>query len=132
MGRIPRPQVLEELSKADFTVLMRSEEQRYAKAGFPTKFVESLATATPVIANSTSDLGMYLKDGENGYVVKGRGHLSGTPRVSTDWKAKYLYHYHPYGRYQKPVWVVSPYEDKILKLITFFFTNLKNLAMIQG
>lgn len=69
MGRITRSQVLDELSKADFTVLIRSENQRYAKAGFPTKFVESLATATPVIANLTSDLGKYLKNGENGYVV---------------------------------------------------------------
>lgn len=68
-GRIARLQVLEELSKADFTVLMRSEKQRYAKAGFPTKFVESLATATPVIANVTSDLKMYLKNGDNGYIV---------------------------------------------------------------
>ncbi len=70
MGRIPRLQVLMELKKADFTILMRSQVQRYAKAGFPTKFVESLATATPVIANSTSDLKMYLKHGENGYIVK--------------------------------------------------------------
>ena len=69
MGRIPRQQVLEELSCTDFTVLMRSEEQRYAKAGFPTKFVESLATATPVISNATSDIADYLKDGTNGYLV---------------------------------------------------------------
>ena len=68
-GRIPRAKVLEHLSETDFTVLMRSEEQRYAKAGFPTKFVESLATATPVIANSTSDIAMYLKNGENGFIV---------------------------------------------------------------
>ena len=69
MGRIPREQVLEELSHSDFTVLMRSEEQRYAKAGFPTKFAESLATATPVISNATSDIANYLKDGVNGYLV---------------------------------------------------------------
>ena len=69
MGRVPRERVLQELKKADFTILMRSSKQRYAKAGFPTKFVESLATATPVIANLTSDLHMYLKDGENGYAV---------------------------------------------------------------
>ncbi len=69
MGRVSRRQVLEQLSQADFTVLIRSEEQRYAKAGFPTKFVESLATATPVIANATSDLTDYLKDGENGFFV---------------------------------------------------------------
>ena len=69
MGRIPREQVLEELRRSDFTVLMRSEEQRYAKAGFPTKFAESLATATPVISNATSDIANYLKDGVNGYLV---------------------------------------------------------------
>lgn len=69
MGRISREQVLEQLSQADFTVLMRSEEQRYAQAGFPTKFVESLATATPVISNATSDISNYLQDGENGFVV---------------------------------------------------------------
>ncbi len=69
MGRIPRAQVLEELKRSDFTVLIRSEEQRYAKAGFPTKFAESLATATPVISNATSDIANYLQDGVNGYLV---------------------------------------------------------------
>ena len=48
---------------------MRSEEQRYAKAGFPTKFAESLATATPIICNATSDIADYLKDGQNGFWV---------------------------------------------------------------
>jgi glycosyltransferase involved in cell wall biosynthesis len=69
MGRIPREDVLRELSRSDFTVLIRSEEQRYAKAGFPTKFAESLATATPVISNATSDIADYLQDGVNGYLV---------------------------------------------------------------
>lgn len=69
MGRIPREDVLRELSRSDFTVLIRSEEQRYAKAGFPTKFAESLATATPVISNATSDILDYLQDGVNGYLV---------------------------------------------------------------
>ena len=69
LGRVSRDEVLKQLEKADFTVLLRSETQRYAKAGFPTKFVESLTTATPVIANLTSDLGMYLKDNQNGFVV---------------------------------------------------------------
>lgn len=70
LGRVPREEVLKQLSGADFTVLLRSETQRYAKAGFPTKVVESLATATPVITNLTSDLGLYLKDGYNGIISK--------------------------------------------------------------
>jgi len=42
---------------------------RYAQAGFPTKFVESLNAGLPVIANLTSDLNLYLKDGYNGFVL---------------------------------------------------------------
>ena len=49
--------------------MIRSEKQRYAKAGFPTKFVESLATGTPVISNLTSDLNDYLIDKTNGIIV---------------------------------------------------------------
>ena len=68
-GRISRADVLRELEKANFTILIRSEKQRYAKAGFPTKFVESLATGTPVISNLTSDLNDYLIDKTNSIVV---------------------------------------------------------------
>ncbi len=69
LGRVSRAEVLRELSKADFTVLLRPEALRYAKAGFPTKVVESLASATPVITNITSDLGMYLSDVQNCLLV---------------------------------------------------------------
>lgn len=69
LGRVPREEVMNRLSAADFTVLLRSETQRYAKAGFPTKAVESLSTATPIITNLTSDLGLYLKDGYNSIIV---------------------------------------------------------------
>ena len=68
-GRVPRNEVFSILKKSDFTILMRSDIQRYAKAGFPTKVVESLAHSTPVIANITSDLGRYLVDGYNSLVV---------------------------------------------------------------
>jgi glycosyltransferase involved in cell wall biosynthesis len=68
-GRVEREVILRNLEDADFTVLMRSSTQRYAKAGFPTKVVESLACATPVICNLTSDLADYITDGYNGVVV---------------------------------------------------------------
>lgn len=70
MGHIKREDVLKELQSAHFTVLVRPENERYAKAGFPTKVVESLCTATPVICNYTSDLNLYLKDGYNAIVLK--------------------------------------------------------------
>lgn len=69
IGKVPREEVIKNLSQSDFTVLLRSAEQRYAKAGFPTKVVESLATGTPVILNITSDLADYIIDGVNGLIV---------------------------------------------------------------
>jgi len=70
IGKVLRQEVIRNLEEADFTVLLRSPTQRYAKAGFPTKVVESLATGTPVICNITSDLGDYIHDGENGIIVE--------------------------------------------------------------
>ena len=69
-GRIARNEVLKHLESADFTMLLRPENERYAMAGFPTKVVESLSTATPVICNYTSDLKLYLKDGENSIILE--------------------------------------------------------------
>lgn len=68
-GRIPRYEVLKELSNAHFTVLLRDANARYAKAGFPSKVVESLSTATPVICNLSSDLSNYLKDNVNSIII---------------------------------------------------------------
>lgn len=62
VGRVPRSEVLKYLARADFTFLLRPENERYARAGFPTKVVESLASGTPVMCNYSSDLGMYLSD----------------------------------------------------------------------
>lgn len=70
VGRVPQQSVSEMLESADFSVLLRVPE-RFAQAGFSTKFVESMAVGTPVIANLTSDLGIYLRDGENGIVCSG-------------------------------------------------------------
>lgn len=70
LGRVSRHEVLRQLEQADFTVLLRPAGLRYAMAGFPTKVTESLACATPVILNLTSDLSMYIRDMENGLVVR--------------------------------------------------------------
>lgn len=68
-GRVSHEEVLQILKGTHFTLLMRSPDQRYSKAGFPTKVVESFSRSTPVICNLTSDLGKYLVDGQNGFVV---------------------------------------------------------------
>ena len=70
LGRVPQDEVPSYYALADFMVLLR-EPTRKSNAGFPTKFSESFTSGTPVIANLTSDLGRYLKDGETGFVVSG-------------------------------------------------------------
>lgn len=68
LGRITRTQVLKELSKADFLILLR-QSSRYSEAGFPSKVSESLAAGTPIITNLTSDLGEFLVDDKNAILV---------------------------------------------------------------
>lgn len=62
-GKVSHDDILDQLNRVDFTILIRSSVARYAKAGFPTKVVESLVTGTPIILNFTSDLSKYLTDG---------------------------------------------------------------------
>lgn len=67
---LPQAEIGEFLKAADFSILLRPRA-KFSRAGFPTKFVESLANATPVIANITSDLNRHLVDGVNGLVIAG-------------------------------------------------------------
>lgn len=70
VGPLPQQEVGSFVRAADFSVLLRPRAT-YSAAGFPTKFVESLANGTPVIANLTSDLSSYLSDGSVGFVADG-------------------------------------------------------------
>ena len=75
-GRVPRDQVEEVMLGMDFSVLLRPAEERYAKAGFPTKSVEAMSHGVAMLCNISSDLGMYLKDGENAVIVDGHDEKS--------------------------------------------------------
>jgi glycosyltransferase involved in cell wall biosynthesis len=66
-GVLSHEETVNLVSKSDYSIILRPHI-RSVQAGFPTKFVESMALGTPVIANLTSDLGSYLKDGINGFV----------------------------------------------------------------
>lgn len=68
LGRVPQNEVPSYYALSDFMVLLR-KPTRKSNAGFPTKFSESFTSGTPVIANLTSDLRCFLKDGETGFVV---------------------------------------------------------------
>lgn len=70
-GRVSREKVLEALGRADFSMLLRPEDERYARAGFPTKAVEAMMCGCPMLCNLSSDLSKYLVDGENSMIVRG-------------------------------------------------------------
>lgn len=70
LGLLNHEESIDLVRKADFTLLLR-RDARYSRAGFPTKFVESLAVGTPVIANLTSDLHRYLLDNQTGLICQG-------------------------------------------------------------
>lgn len=66
-GPVTQATAIAGVARADFSILLRRPD-KVATAGFPTKFVESLAVGTPVIATLTSDLADHLVDGTNGLI----------------------------------------------------------------
>jgi glycosyltransferase involved in cell wall biosynthesis len=68
LGQIEQRRVAQLLRESDYSVLLR-EPSVSSNAGFPTKFVESLAAGTPVVTNLTSDLGQHMHDTHEGLVV---------------------------------------------------------------
>lgn len=69
LGRVSQDLIPSFYALSDFMILPR-EITRKSQAGFATKFAESITSGTPVIANLTSDMGLYLKDGITGFVFK--------------------------------------------------------------
>ncbi|QVK17156.1 glycosyltransferase [Mycoplasmatota bacterium] len=68
LGRVDHNLVIKYVKEADYSFLIR-DNNRVTKAGFPTKFVESITCGTPVIANSNSDIEKYISNDINGYLV---------------------------------------------------------------
>lgn len=67
-GRIPQDQVPAVYKQADYLIFVRPSRQS-SNAGFPTKLAESMSVGTPVITNNTGDIGLYLNDGINGFLL---------------------------------------------------------------
>lgn len=61
-GRVPRAEVARLYGRSHFSILFR-EDKRYARAGFPTKAVESWSHGCPIIANRVGDFGALARDG---------------------------------------------------------------------
>ncbi|MBN3489972.1 glycosyltransferase [Acholeplasma equirhinis] len=66
-GRLSHSESLVKLKYSDFSIFIR-EVNKVSKAGFPTKFVESISMGIPVITNNTSDLLDYFED-DIGYLI---------------------------------------------------------------
>lgn len=67
-GRVEHSAALDVLRKCDFSMIIRNNE-RYAKAGFPTKMVEAFSNGIGVIATPCGDIPNYIYNGENGFLV---------------------------------------------------------------
>lgn len=65
-GRVPHEDVIRKLKQADFQIFIR-EDHLANKAGFPTKFAETISAGTLVLTNPSSNLEDYLVEGENGF-----------------------------------------------------------------
>lgn len=70
LGRITHQEVIKKVRQSDFFVFLRPEN-RVSQFGFPTKLVEAFSCGVPTITNSTSDIGLYLKNNENGFLLTG-------------------------------------------------------------
>ncbi|MBR5272797.1 MAG: glycosyltransferase family 4 protein [Clostridia bacterium] len=67
-GRVEHKVALTLLKSADFAMFLR-DDNRVSRAGFPTKFVESISAGVPVITNRTSNISDFLTHGQNGFFV---------------------------------------------------------------
>lgn len=68
-GRVPQEKISEIISNSDFQIFIRPDRES-SHAGFPTKLGESMTVGTPVITNNTGDIPLYLKNGENGFLLE--------------------------------------------------------------
>lgn len=68
LGRVPHTEALRIVSSSNFSFIIRPDE-RYARAGFPTKMIEAFTCGTGVIASSVGDIPEYVIDSENGFLV---------------------------------------------------------------
>lgn len=68
LGRLSHSETIRVLKEADFSIFLR-DNNLVTKAGFPTKFVESITCGTPVITNSSSNIKHYMEDNKFGFIV---------------------------------------------------------------
>lgn len=70
-GRVEHNKVIEIMKRSDWSIIIR-DNNFVVRAGFPTKLVESISCATPVIINKFSNVEDYLDDRDCLYVTLDR------------------------------------------------------------
>lgn len=68
-GRVSHNEVLDEVSRSDFALIIRESSHRN-NIGFPTKFGESINCGTPVIVTDFSDVVYYTKKYDVGIITE--------------------------------------------------------------
>lgn len=68
-GRMPHKKAVEVLKKSDITILLR-QRKKYAKAGFSTKFAESMLCGIPVLCTSVGGADLCIRDMTNGFLLQ--------------------------------------------------------------
>lgn len=67
-GRVPHLEALKAVKKADYSLVIR-ESNRKNDAGFPSKLVECISCGTAVLTTNISNVGDYVGNGKNGYII---------------------------------------------------------------
>ncbi len=67
-GRLSHLDSINIVKKSDFFVFLRNQN-KVSKAGFPTKFVESISLGVPILTNKTSNIDDFFEDGKTGYWI---------------------------------------------------------------
>lgn len=68
LGKITHLSAINIIKNASYSIFLR-DENKVTKAGFPTKFVESISAGTPVLTNKNSNVFDYLDNGINGFMI---------------------------------------------------------------
>lgn len=68
-GFINQKDLHDQIKECDYGIIIRPK-RRSSDAGFPTKLGEYLIAGLPILANDTGDICLYIKDGENGFILK--------------------------------------------------------------
>lgn len=67
-GRLSHLDTIREIKNSHFYLFIRSNNLTN-RAGFPTKFSESISCGTPVITNSSSNIRQFIINGNNGFII---------------------------------------------------------------